>query len=89
MSSRAHDRITQDNLYQLGIKKRGMTIIVKNNDINGAISALKRIGKRESLLKDIRRHSYHITKGERGRRRKNEAIRRQRKLRLEKLESME
>lgn len=83
MSSRAHDRITQENLIKLGIKKRGMTIFVKNNDINGAISALKRIGKRESLLKDIRRHSYHITKGARDRRRKNEAVRRQRKALLE------
>lgn len=83
MSSRAHDKITQDNLFILGIKKRGMTIVVKNNDMNGAIGALKRIAKRESLLKDIRRHSYHITKGERKRRCKNEATRRQRKALLE------
>ena len=34
MASRAHDRITQENVIKLGIKKRGMTIIVKNNDIN-------------------------------------------------------
>jgi len=83
MTSRAHDRQTQDNLIGLGIKKRGMSIVVKNNDINGAIGALKRVAKRESLLKDIRRHSYHITKGARDRRRKNEAIRRQRKALLE------
>ena len=83
MSARAHDRITQDNLHTIGIKKRGMTILVKNNDIKGATSALKRIAKRESLLKDIRRHSYHITKGARDRRRKNEAVRRQRKALLE------
>lgn len=83
MSSRAHDRQTQETLYKLGIKKRGMSIVVKGNDLNGAIGHLKRVAKRESLLKDVRRHSYHITKGARDRRRKNEAIRRQRKALLE------
>lgn len=78
------------------IKKRGLTVTVKryhsydaeqarDNDaksVESAIRAMKRLSNQEGVIKDVRRKEFHETRGQIRRRKRGEAIRRERKNRL-------
>jgi len=56
---------------------------VHDNNINRALSELRRKMANERIVSDIKRHAHHVTKGERARAKKKEAIREMRKQRRE------
>lgn len=59
--------------------KRGMTIEVRDNNVDGAISALKRRNLQEGLLSDVRKREYYVSPGERRRQEKAQGIARTKK----------
>ncbi len=58
------------------IGKSGLTVIVRNNDIDGAIKALKKRLTQEGVLRDIKRKEAFETGTEARRRREAEARKR-------------
>lgn len=62
-----------------GIKQRGVSFYVVRGDIDAAIKLLKKAVQREGITKDLHRHEYYMTKGQRRRRAKADAIKRSRK----------
>ncbi|AUZ95452.1 hypothetical protein FDI40_gp713 [Agrobacterium phage Atu_ph07] len=70
------------------LNKKGLTVPVRlaNNEneaksnLEKAIKALKRRVSSEGLVKDLRQNEYHETKGQIRRKKRNEAVRRNKKL---------
>jgi small subunit ribosomal protein S21 len=62
------------------MNKKGLSVFVNNNNINSAISLLKKKVNDEGLKKDLRDREHHMTKQQRKRRAQAAAIRRQRKM---------
>ena len=59
--------------------KKGVSVQVRNNDINTAIKILKKKSNREGITKTLREKEYFESKGQIRRRKKNESVRRLRK----------
>lgn len=57
-----------------------MLIRVKNNDIERAITKLKRKMNEEGILRDLRKHEHHLTKSQKRRLKHKEAVKRINKL---------
>jgi small subunit ribosomal protein S21 len=60
--------------------KQGLTIEVRNGNVEGAIKALKKRVMQEGLLKDIRKHEAYEKPGDKRRREQTEARKRWLKL---------
>lgn len=73
--------------------KRGLTVEVKagrdadenKRNLEHAIKTLKRRVLQEGLVKDLRKNEYHETKGQVRRKKRNESIRRNQKLKDKKV----
>jgi small subunit ribosomal protein S21 len=61
--------------------KKGLTVQVKDNNIESAIKALKRRMIQEGMIRDMRRKEYYEAPGLRRRKAKSEAVLRERKRR--------
>lgn len=70
MSSNAHKK---NACFE---NKRGVSVEVKNNDIDYALKVLKRLVLNEGLLNDMRDKEYYVKPGDRRRRDKQKAINR-------------
>lgn len=65
------------HLHELSDKfGRGTSVIVKNNDINGALRRFKRKVQDARIFQDLKDREYPITKGQARRMAKNRAIQR-------------
>ena len=49
------------------MKKFGLTVEVRNNNVDGALRVLKKKLQREGLYTELREREYHKTKGEKRR----------------------
>tara|TARA_B100000212_G_scaffold293280_1_gene235515 strand:+ start:1000 stop:1260 length:261 start_codon:yes stop_codon:yes gene_type:complete len=56
--------------------KRGLTVVVRNNDVNKAIRKLKKLMNNEGIIKELRDRSHYVKPSEKKRVAKNQAIRR-------------
>ncbi len=61
------------------IKKKGLTVTVINNNVNAALSILKRRLNDEGIKKELRQREFFMTRGEKKRRAKAAGARRQAK----------
>lgn len=61
------------------LRKKGLTVEVRNNDITGAMRKLKKLMNNEKILQDAREKQHYIPPGERRRMEKKAAIRRYKK----------
>ena len=57
-----------------------MQIIVRDNNIDQALKALKKKMQREGIFREMKRRSFYEKPSERANREKSDAVRRQRKL---------
>lgn len=65
---------TGDKYVREVLRKNGMTVQVKDNDINKALRRLKKLMITEKILQDVKKKSYHVTKGEKRRLAKKAAV---------------
>jgi len=63
--------------------KRGLSVKVINNNINGAISQLKKMINEDGIKKEMRDREHYTSKSERRRKEKAAAIRRAQRKREE------
>ena len=49
-------------------KDEGMTVTVRNNDVNGALRVLKKKLMKDGFFQQLRERSYFVSKGEKKRR---------------------
>ena len=61
-----------------------MRVEVRNNNVDKALRILKKKLQQEGIFNELREREFHMTKGEKGRRSRAAAIRREKKT-LEKL----
>lgn len=61
------------------INKKGLTVQVKDNNIESALKALKRRMIQEGMIKDMRRKEYYEAPGLKRRKARSEAVLRERK----------
>lgn len=65
------------HLHELSDKfGRGTCVIVRNNDVNGALRKFKRKVQDARIFQDLKDREYPVTKGQQRRRDKNRAIQR-------------
>ena len=65
-------------------KDEGMTVTVRNNDVNGALRVLRKRLVKEGIIQELREKTYFQSRGEKRRKEKAAAIRRyKRKLQKE------
>lgn len=69
-------------------KKKGMTVYPRKNkdgttNIDDGIIALRRRMQTERWVQDVKKHAYYESKGQKRRRRLQEAVKRQKKIRRE------
>ena len=65
-------------------KDEGMTVTVRNNDVNGALRVLRKRLVKEGIIQELREKTYFPSRGEKRRKEKAAAIRRyKRKLQKE------
>lgn len=62
---------------------KGMVVTVRDNNINGALSALKKLINEDGLKKELKKREFHTTKNQQRRKDKAAAIRRYKKLKHE------
>lgn len=62
---------------------RGMAVTVRDNNINGALSALKKLINEDGLKKEMKKREFHVTKNQQRRKDKAAAIRRYKKMKQE------
>lgn len=63
------------HFYEMGEKfGRGTTVIVRNNDMNGALRKFKRKVQDARIFQDLKDREYPVTKGQKRRRDLNRAI---------------
>lgn len=74
-----------ENATAREINKKGLTIEVKDNNIDAAVKSLKRRCLQEGITRDLRRIEYYESKGQIRRRKQGEAIRRNKKKLAEEL----
>jgi len=67
---------------------RGLSVTVKNNDVNGALRILKKKIQREGLLKDLSDREYYTKKSVKRRLKHKAAIIRERKKQQEIMNSL-
>ena len=68
-------------------KDEGMTVTVRNNDVNGALRVLKKKLMKDGFFQQLRERSYFVSKGEKKRRAKAAGKRRfERKMEKRELE---
>ena len=81
-----HFKLSQNNDFPFSGKK-GMTIVVKDNNVTLAIKKLKKLISSEGLIRDMKRKAYYESPGQIRRRKKSEAIHhwRKKKEKLDKL----
>ena len=65
-----------------------MRVEVRNNNIDGTMQDLKKKLQQDGLFNEMRRKEYHETKGEKGRRSKAAAIRREFKAKQKQFEEL-
>ncbi len=58
------------NKHNKYTKDSGMTVTVRNNDVNGALRVLKKKLMNEGLFQELRERSFHQTRGEKRRKAK-------------------
>jgi len=56
--------------------KRGLTVEVRNNDVNKAIRRLKKLMNNEGIIKEVRDRQYYTKPSDKKRFEKNQATRR-------------
>jgi len=56
-----------------------IAVLVKKNNITEAIRQLKRKIQKNGLLRDMKRHEYHLSRSERRKEKNHEALKRLRK----------
>lgn len=71
--AKAHSRQALDKSY---FGKKGSTVNVINNNINGALAILKKRNNEEGLNKELRDREYFLTKTQKRRKEKAAAKRR-------------
>ncbi len=54
-------------------------VLVRENNVEQALRVLKKKGQKEGLLREIKERRYHETGTAKNKRKKNEAVRRERK----------
>lgn len=64
------------NISQLN----GIYVKVKNNDINRALKQLKKKMYEENILKELQKREYYLSKSQKKKRKRNEALRRYKKM---------
>ena len=74
MSNQRNTIDTGDKYVREVLRKNGMTVQVKDNDMNKALRRLKKLMITERVLQDVKKKSYHVTKGEKKRLAKKAAI---------------
>jgi small subunit ribosomal protein S21 len=74
-----YDMSRHENACARELGKRGLTVEVKDGNIGSAIKLLKRRCLQEGMVKDLRRLDYYESPGTERRRKKGEAIRRNKK----------
>lgn len=62
---------------------RGISVTVRDNNINGALSALKKLINEDGLKKEMKKREFHVTKNQQRRKDKAAAIRRYKKMKQE------
>lgn len=67
---------------------RGLSVTVKNNDVNGALRVLKKKIQREGILKDLSNHEYYTKKSVKRRMKHKAAVIREKKKQQEIMESL-
>lgn len=67
---------------------RGLSVTVKNNDVNGALRILKKKIQREGILKDLADREYYTKKSTKRRLKKKAAIIREKKKQQEIMNSL-
>ena len=68
-------------------KEEGMTVTVRNNDVNGALRVLKKKLMKDGFFQELRERSHFVSKGEKKRRAKAAGKRRfERKMEKRELE---
>lgn len=80
--------MSQYNTKEPWESHRGLSVTVKNNDINGALRILKKKIQREGILKDLAEHEYYTKKSVKRRMKHKAAVIRERKKQQEIMESL-
>lgn len=62
---------------------KGIAVEVRDNNINGALSALKKLINEDGLKKEMKKREFHVTKNQKRRKDKAAAIRRFKKMKHE------
>lgn len=71
--------MNHDKSVQKEIGKKGLTVLVKDNNIEGALKALKRRMIQEGMIKDMRRKEFYEAPGIKRRKARADAALRERK----------
>jgi small subunit ribosomal protein S21 len=67
------------NDYNDEIYKRGLTVKVKNNDVNKALRKLKKLMQQENVFQELRKREHYEQPSLRRKREKAQAVKRWRK----------
>jgi small subunit ribosomal protein S21 len=62
---------------------RGLSVEVRDNNISGALSILKKLINEDGLKKEMKKREFHVTKNQQRRKDKAAAIRRFKKMKQE------
>jgi ribosomal protein S21 len=70
---------TNNDYIKETLRKKGLTVEVKNNDISGAMRKLKKLMNNEKILQEHKEKQFYTPPGEKRRLEKRAAIRRYKK----------
>ena len=80
--------MSQYNAKEPWVSPRGLSVTVKNNDVNAALRILKKKIQREGIMKDLAEREYYTKKSLKRRVKKKAAIIRERHKQQQIMESL-